>query len=72
MSLLDWFKVNDTGEDYHEVTVEKGESLWGIAKEITGEGERWQELADANPEHGWDKYHTIQPGDVLRVPKSWG
>lgn len=66
--LRRWFK-HLTDQD--EVEVEKGDSLWVIAEDITGDGERWKELADANANRGWTKDHKIFPGEKLKLPESW-
>lgn len=63
-----WFK-HEVGAD--TVEVHAGDSLWKIAEEATGDGNRWQELADANPNRGWTKDHVVHPGDVLKLPESW-
>lgn len=63
-----WFEHlvgNDT------VTVKEGESLWEIAKDVTGEGSRWKELADANPEKNWTQDYVVQVGEQLKLPESW-
>jgi LysM repeat protein len=56
-------------EEGREVVVKKGDTLWGIAKEITGEGSRWKEIADLNM--GFDENHTLHIGDELKIPQSW-
>ncbi len=77
MSMIEgffrWFSslVGDDDE-CHRVKVRKGGSLWQIAEELTGKGSRWKELADANPQRKFDENYTLQPGEELRVPKSWG
>ena len=67
----EWFENLIEGDDHYSVTVKKGDSLWNIAEELTGDGLNWQALAEANPERHWDKDYVIHPGDVLRVPKGW-
>ena len=50
-------------------TVNRGESLWSIAATELGDGHRWRELADLNPDtHGPD--WVIHPGTVLTLPAS--
>ena len=50
-------------------TVTRGESLWSIAATELGDGHRWRELADLNPDtHGPD--WVIHPGTVLTLPAS--
>jgi len=55
--------------DCYTVTVKKGDSLWKIARELTGDGMNWKKIADANPEKNWDQDYVIQPGEVLKIPK---
>jgi hypothetical protein len=73
MSFFEWFdRTADSTADHHTVMVKKGDSLWKIAEAITGDGARWQELADANPDKTWSQDYVIQPGEELKVPRSWG
>ncbi len=77
MSFLEqvqkWFQgiVCHHGDEHATVTVKDGESLWKIAEDVTGDGKRWQEIADANPEYTWDASHTIHPGEKLKLPADW-
>ncbi len=73
MSFTEWFEhlFNMDKDHCVIVRVKKGDSLWNIAKDLTGDGARWQELADANPDKKWDKDFVIHPGDELKVPESW-
>ncbi len=65
--IVDWF----TGGDDEFVKVVKGDSLWRIAEDITGDGMNWVKLAEANPEKHWTRDYIIQPGEMLRLPKDW-
>ena len=49
-------------------TVDQGESLWDIAREVLGDGHRFQEIIDLNPEL---KRHPdrLQPGQTLKMPQ---
>ena len=48
-------------------TVNKGESLWNIARDVLGNGQRFQELIDLNPE--LKRFpDRLQPGQVLKMP----
>ncbi|UVC10037.1 tetratricopeptide repeat protein [Rhizobium sp. TH2] len=50
-------------------TVNKGDSLWNIAKEILGDGQRFMEIIDLNPE--LKRYpDRIQPGQMLKLPET--
>ena len=48
-------------------TVTRGESLWSIAATELGDGHRWREVADLNPDTRGPDW-VIQPGTVLTVP----
>lgn len=56
-------------DDFALVVVRKGDTLYGIAEEITGDGENWRQISDLNP--GLDAQHTIQPGQELKIPIEW-
>jgi hypothetical protein len=45
----------------HKVMIERGDTAWGIAKKITGDGLRFAELVTANPTK-----QTAPPGFSLR------
>ena len=45
-------------------TVQKGDSLWGIAKKLLGDGNRYKEIQKANNL----KDTIIHPGSVLKIP----
>lgn len=70
--LFYWFSsVEEHDEECMTVIVKKGDSLWTIADHLTGDGQRWKELADANPDKTFSADYVVQPGDVLHVPHSW-
>jgi nucleoid-associated protein YgaU len=72
--FADWFDYKSDApeeDDHATVTVKRGDSLYAIAQDLTGDGNRWKELADANPDKQWTETYIIQPGEELRVPKSW-
>ncbi|MEV4128390.1 LysM peptidoglycan-binding domain-containing protein [Nocardia sp. NPDC049707] len=46
-------------------TVEPGDTLWAIAERFYGDGNRYQEIADAS---GIDNPDVINPGQVLTIP----
>ncbi|QLY32487.1 LysM peptidoglycan-binding domain-containing protein [Nocardia huaxiensis] len=46
-------------------TVEPGDTLWAIAERFYGDGNRYQEIANAS---GIDNPDAIQPGQVLTIP----
>jgi len=48
-------------------TVVKGDSLWNIAKDLLGDGMRYHQLIELNPQL---KRHPdrLQPGDMLKLP----
>lgn len=67
--VFEWFEKLVDGPKDVTVTVRKGDSLWTIAEELTGDGANWQRIADANPDKHFTKDYVIQPGDVLHIPK---
>lgn len=70
-ALAHWF-AHELGCEPDEVIVQKGDTLWSIAHNGTGDGSRWEELAAANPDKGWDDRHTtIRPGEKIKLPLSW-
>ncbi len=68
-----WFEslIMRPGENAVEVVVRNGDSLYHLSEELTGDGERWPELAAANPDAAFDKDYTLTPGEKLKVPKDW-
>ncbi len=65
----EWFESYIDEGDHHTVMVRKGDSLWKIAEELTGDGQNWRKIADANPDRQWTQNYLIQPGEVLKLPK---
>ncbi len=61
-------------EPPREITVVKGDTLWGLAERHLGAGERWKEIADLNaglvmPDgERFTQASDIRPGWTLRVP----
>ncbi|MGA5082800.1 LysM peptidoglycan-binding domain-containing protein, partial [Streptomyces griseoincarnatus] len=57
-------------------TVQAGESLWSIAEQHLGDGERWRQIAALNEGHTMDGGQVfqsntfLQPGWQLRMPAS--
>jgi nucleoid-associated protein YgaU len=51
-----------------EILVQRGDTLWGLARQHLGKGSRWTELAAANPTIG--DPHRLQAGAVIRLPAS--
>jgi nucleoid-associated protein YgaU len=59
----------ETEVEPHFHTVEKGDTLWAISKKALGDGNRYNEIFEANKpmlKHP-DK---IYPGQVLRIPQA--
>lgn len=55
-------------------TVVKGDSAWRIAQKLTGDGNRWRELVEANPQKkraNNGNFATLYAGEVLNLPDSW-
>ena len=49
-------------------TVQKGDTLWKIAKEVYGKGSDWHRIHEANKDVIKDP-DLIQPGWTLRIPE---
>ena len=49
-------------------TVQKGDSLWKIAKQVYGKGSEWTRIHEANKDRIEDP-DVIQPGWTLRIPE---
>jgi nucleoid-associated protein YgaU len=47
--------------------VQKGDSLWKIAKHVYGDGNKWKAIAEANAEL-IPNPDLIKPGQVLVIP----
>jgi len=62
-------KVKDElgGSDPKFHTVEKGDSLWKVAEKALGDGNRYNEIFEANKPMLSDP-DKIYPGQVLRIP----
>jgi nucleoid-associated protein YgaU len=56
-------------KDYATVTVQKGDTLSGIAKELGGDAEDYKKLVELNPEI--KDPDLIHPGQVLKIPNDW-
>lgn len=54
--------------------IEPGDSPYAIAAQISGDGARWKELVEANPQKPRSvsgAFQTLLPGEVLCIPSSW-
>ena len=71
MTVLDrikkWLNKPGVYSPYMTVTVQKGDTLSGLAQRHLGSASRWQELFDANRTIIADP-DKIRPGQVLRLP----
>lgn len=57
-----------------KVRVERGDNAWNIAKAITGDGSRWEELIEANPQKPTARsgnFETLVAGEILFLPLTW-
>ena len=59
--------VNAPASGQRSYTVQKGDSLFLIAKKCYGDGGRWKDIQAANPERTADA-RTLRPGVVLIIP----
>lgn len=55
--------------------IEPGDNPWKIAASCVGDGRRWKELVDANPQKqrsdATGNFVSLMPGEVLRLPGDW-
>ncbi len=49
-------------------TVKSGDTLYGVTKQVLGDGSRWQELYSANTGVIGKDPNLIKPGQALRIP----
>ena len=59
-------QVEEQAQTY---TVEKGDTLWKIAKQFYGDGSRYPEIFKANTDQ-LKNPDLIHPGQVLKIPKT--
>ena len=64
--FIDYVTPVPSESPYITYTVQKGDSLWAIAKRILGDGNRYKEIAQLN---GITNPYIIQPNQVLKVPR---
>ena len=57
-------KVEPEQPTYASYVVQKGDSLWKIAKNLLGDGKRWTEIATLNELNDI----TIHTGQFLKLP----
>jgi len=50
-------------------TVQPGDSLFSIAQQAYGDGNKWQNIYDANKQVIGDDPNLIRPGEVLYIPQ---
>jgi LysM repeat protein len=64
--------TNNTGTG-NQLTykVQKGDTLWNIAKASTGSGSDWKALYDLNKAVIGSNANLIKPGQVLTLPSNW-
>lgn len=65
-------EVQETAAGPQTYVVKHGDSLWKIAKEVYGDGARWQEIFNANPLSMYNpnghEFPLIHAGNVLVIP----
>lgn len=62
------FPENAWRKEFELYVVKKGDTLWGIARQIYGTGKHWPRIQQANPVVLKDP-DLVNPGLVLRIPK---
>jgi hypothetical protein len=50
-------------------TVQSGDSLFSIAQQAYGDGNKWQYIYDANKQVIGDDPNLIRPGEVIYIPQ---
>lgn len=55
--------TTDVPTSGHDYVVKHGDSYWAIAQTAYGDGNRWREIASANPQH-----QKLFAGNVLHIP----
>jgi nucleoid-associated protein YgaU len=64
-------KVEEGKEEKHETyTVKAGDSLWRIAQNKLGDGNRYMEIFYANRDKMDSPQSVIHPGDELNIPQA--
>lgn len=65
-------EVPETAAEQRTYLVKHGDTLWGIAKEMYGDGARWQEIFNANPLSMYNpnghEFPLIHAGNILVIP----
>lgn len=62
------FPENAWRKEFELYVVKKGDTLWGIARQVYGDGASWTRIQQANPVVLKDP-DLVHPGLVLRIPK---
>jgi len=64
-----------TGDRGEKIMIEPGDNPWKIAVVCVGDGRRWPEFVEANPQKTRSEttgnFVSLMPGEVLRLPGSW-
>jgi len=65
-------EVPETAAGPQTYVVQRGDTLWGIAEEMYGDGARWQEIFNANPLSMYNpnghEFPLIHAGNILVIP----
>jgi nucleoid-associated protein YgaU len=56
------------GKEAEFVLIQSGDTLWGIAERVYGNGARYQEIFEANREV-IENPDLIYPGQKIRIPR---
>lgn len=67
ISLLNFSQSADTGESYTSVVVERGDTLWDLAKEYKNKGDLRQYIKRIEEVNHLND-SMIREGDVLKMP----
>lgn len=60
--------VGQTREVVGTVTIEDGDTLWGLSSDLRGERRRWDWIERTCQLNGWDAVPTLSIGQTVIVP----
>ena len=61
--------AQSSAPDYIEYTVDPGDTLWDIARDVYGDGSLWTKIYEENEDEIGGNPGLIYPGQVFRIPQ---